>query len=211
MDNHHETTSPADPRIAFFDRLADEWDDSEHDSMETIGRIEQHTELLDLQSGHRLLEVGCGTGQLTGWLADRVRPGRIVAVDFSQKMLAKAASKGISADFRAADVCRDDLGHGEFDVALCFHSFPHFRDQSAALRNLARCLKSSGRLIVMHLRGRAAINTFHQGVGGVIATDLLPTDQQWGKWLNSAGLRLTKLIDEAELFFLRADVECGNR
>jgi ubiquinone/menaquinone biosynthesis C-methylase UbiE len=118
----------------------------------------------------------------------------------------KATSKGIVADFRVADVCRDNLGRVEFDVVLCFHSFLHFRDQPAALRNLARCLKSHGRLIVMHLHGRAGVNAFHQGVGGVIATDLLPTDNQWKKWLDLVGLRLTKIIDGPELFFLQADV-----
>ena len=198
-----------DPRIAFFDRLAAEWDVSEQDPGATIARLNELANYLDLRPGEDLLEVGFGTGQITGWLAERVLPGRVVGIDFSAKMLQVARSKGIAAEFRLADVCRDDLGRAEFDGALCFHSFPHFRDQSVALRNLARCLKPGGRLIVMHLRSRADVNAFHQSVGGVIATDLLPDDNQWERWLDMAGLKKQKMIDGPGLFFLRADL-CPN-
>lgn len=161
---------------------------------------------LDLRTGDCVLEVGCGTGQLTEWLVDRVRPGRVTALDFSPEMLRKAAAKGIDAAFRPADVCRDDLGRAEFDVALCFHSFPHFRDQPAALRNLARCLKPRGRLIVMHLHGRDEINAFHRGVGGEIGDDLLPRDAQWRDWLKAAGFDPPEISDGADGFFLQARI-----
>ncbi|MGW8258463.1 MAG: class I SAM-dependent DNA methyltransferase [Thermoguttaceae bacterium] len=199
-----QTKPFADPRIAFFDQLAQNWDDCEQNPQETIAAVNKHAELLDLSSGSSLLEVGCGTGQLTPWLADRIRPGRIKAVDFSPTMLQKAVAKGIAAEFRLADVCRDDLGQAEFDVALCFHSFPHFRNQPAALLNLARCLRPQGRLIVMHLHGSEGVNAFHRDVGGVIGEDLLPAKNQWQDWLDAAGLKIAKYIDEPQLFFLQA-------
>jgi ubiquinone/menaquinone biosynthesis C-methylase UbiE len=205
MQTDKTEVPPADPRIAFFDRLAATWDDEEQNPAETIRRLEGLHELLALRPGENLLEVGCGTGQLTGWLAERVQPGRVVAIDFSPEMIRKASCKG-GGEFRVADVCQDDLGQGEFDVALCFHSFPHFRDQPTALRNLASCLKTEGRLIVMHLRSRAEINAFHSRVGGVIGSDFLPADDHWERWLAEAGLRTVKIIDNQEIFFLRAGV-----
>jgi ubiquinone/menaquinone biosynthesis C-methylase UbiE len=202
----HEPPPPAsDPRVAFFDNLAATWDTAEQNPAETRRRLEELSELLALRSGEDLLEVGCGTGQLTGWLADRVCPGRVVAIDFSPEMIQRASPKG-GGEFRVADVCQDDLGRAEFDVALCFHSFPHFRDQPAALRNLARCLKTEGRLIVMHLHSRAEINAFHVSVGGVIGGDLLPPDDLWEGWLAEAGMRTVKIMDAPDLFFLQADV-----
>lgn len=204
MNAPRDSAAWADPRIAFFDRLADEWDVSEQDPRETIARLEELSGLLALRPGEDLLEVGFGTGQITGWLAERVRPGRVMGIDFSAKMRQIAQSKGIPAEFRLADVCCDELGREDFDVALCFHSFPHFRDQQAALRNLARCLKPGGRLIVLHLRSRAEVNAFHQGVGGSVATDLLPGDADWDAWLVAAGLAKAKLLDH-EFFFLQAE------
>lgn len=196
---------PRDDRIAFFDRLAAEWDASEQDPGATVARLDELADYLDLRPGEDLLEVGSGTGQITAWLADRVRPGRVVGIDFSPKMVELARSKGIAAEFRLADVCRDDLGQAEFDVALCFHSFPHFRDQPAALGNLARCLKPAGRLIVMHLRSRAEVNAFHRSVGGIVAADLLPSDSQWKTWLETVGLKEATIVDSQEVFFLRAN------
>lgn len=200
----HTNDAPAtDPRIAFFDRLASTWDAEEQNAAETIERLESLHGLLALRPGETVLEVGCGTGQLTRWLADRVCPGGVVAIDFSPEMIRKASSKG-GAEFRVANVCQDDLGRARFDVALCFHSFPHFHDQSAALRNLARCLKPLGRLIVLHLQNRTKINAFHQSVGGAVATDLLPADHQWEAWLGMAGLSKPTIIDGPDLFFLQA-------
>ncbi len=209
MNTSTSTPSDADARIAFFDRLAAGWDHSEQDPAETIRQMERRAGQLGLRAGDRLLEVGCGTGQLTAWLAERVRPGRVTAVDFSPEMLRKAAAKGIDAEFRAADACRDDLGQAEYDVALCFHSFPHFRDQPAALRNLARCLKSGGRLIVMHLNGRDEINEFHRGVGGEIGGDLLPDDDCWREWLAAAGFSPPEINDAADGFFLQSRRSAG--
>ncbi len=193
-----------DPRIHFFDRLADEWDVSEQSPEKMLAEVQRRAEWLNLRPGESVIEVGCGTGQLTGWLADLVRPGRVLGVDFSGEMLRKAAAKGIDAVFRLADACRDELGREEFDAAFCFHSFPHFRDQPAALRNLARCLKPRGRLIVMHLHGRAEMNAFHHKVGGVVGGDFLPDDAQWHDWLALAGFEPPTIEDGQGGFFLQA-------
>jgi len=196
--------SPADPRIGFFNRIAAEWDVSEQDPADTIRRLEAISDLLALCPGQDVLEVGCGTGQLTGWLADRVRPGRVVGIDFSPGMLEKARAKGPDAELRRADVCRDALTPAQFDLAFCFHSFPHFRDQARALENLAGALKSAGRLQVVHLNSRAEVNAFHDQVGGVIAGDHLPDQPTWDTLLARAGLRKTQWVDRRELFFLEA-------
>jgi SAM-dependent methyltransferase len=193
----------ADPRIAYFDALAAGWDDAAGGPA-AAGRLASHADLLGLRAGQRLLEVGCGTGKSTAWLAAQVAPGRVTAIDFAPQMLAKAAAKGIDADFAPLDACADDLGQRRYDVILCFHSFPHFRDQAAALRRFRRALRPAGRLIVMHLAGSQHINRFHAGLDGPVRRDALPVGDQWPPLLAEAGLRLTKIIDREDLFFLAA-------
>ena len=193
-----------DPRIGFFNRIAAEWDAAEQDPAETIRRLEAISDLLALRPGQQVLEVGCGTGQLTGWLADRVRPGAVVGVDFSPGMLQQARAKGLEAELRLADVCRDELGPAQFDLALCFHSFPHFRDQARAVENLAGVLQCGGRLLVVHLNSRAEVNAFHDQVGGAVAGDHLPDQPTWDTLLSPVGLRRTHWIDREGLFFLEA-------
>ena len=193
-----------DPRVAFFDRLSADWDNHGAGTDETVRRLEAVGGLLGLAPGQDLLEVGCGTGRLTAWLAQAVNPGRVTAVDFAPGMIAAASAKGIDATFLCADVCVDDLGDKCFDVAFCFHCFPHFRDRVAATQMLARCLKPAGRLIVMHLRGSAAVDAHHDRVGGAVAGDHLPAHGAWDDLLGPAGLVRTRLIDRDDLFFLAA-------
>jgi len=196
--------SSPDRRITFFDQLAERWDVVGQNPEETVRQVAQLASRLALSRGETVLEVGCGTGQLTGWLAEQVAPGRVLAIDFAPAMIAAARAKQIAAEFRTADICRDDLGEGFVDLALCFHSFPHFRDQATALQNMARTLKPTGRLIVLHLAGSAQINAFHDQVGGAVAGDHLPTQSQWPSLLQGAGLRATETVDREGLFFLKA-------
>jgi SAM-dependent methyltransferase len=84
-----------DPRIDFFDRLAPEWDNEHERLEETLRRLEALRPSLGLRAGQELLEVGCGTGQITDWLVRQVRPGRVTAIDFSDAMLAKARTRAL--------------------------------------------------------------------------------------------------------------------
>jgi len=119
-------------------------------------------------------------------------------------MLAVAQAKGIDADFACLDVCYDRLGSACYDVVLCLHSFPHFRNQPAALKNFAAALKPGGRLLVMHFAGSTQINEFHAGVDGPVRDDLLPQGHDWHALLAQAGLKQVQLIDREDLFFLEA-------
>lgn len=193
-----------DPRIGFFDNLAHQWDEEEPSAEEMTARLREQAELLALQAGDSLLEVGCGTGKTTAWLAHAVAPGRVTAVDFAPEMIARARAKQIDANFACLDVCTSDLGEALYDVILCFHSFPHFRDQAAALRNFVRALKPGGRLIVMHLAGSSHINEFHANLDGAVGGDVLPVEEEWTPLLAQAGLKQTNLIDREDLFFLEA-------
>ncbi len=205
MDSRDSRSSTmVDPRIAFFDDLAPRWDVTGPDPGSTLQRLVEHSELLGLRPGDALLEVGCGTGQITGWLAEQVAPGRVVGVDFAPAMLAQARQRGPGMEFQRADVCRDSLGDACFDVALCFHSFPHFRDPLAALKNLSRALRPGGRLLVMHLAGSAQINAFHSQVGGVVGGDRLPEADAWPLLLTGGGFEIEHQVDREDLFFLSA-------
>jgi ubiquinone/menaquinone biosynthesis C-methylase UbiE len=207
VKGEHVSSDSDDPRIGFFDDLAAGWDEEEPSAQEMTARLSEQADLLALQAGQSLLEVGCGTGKTTAWLAERVAPGCVTAVDFAPEMIAKAVAKHIDADFACVDVCSDDLGEAQYDVILCFHSFPHFRDQAAALKNFTKALKPGGRLIVMHLAGSDHINHFHASVEGVVRHDVLPVGEEWPPLLTQAGLRQTKLIDREDLFFLEAVAE----
>lgn len=151
-----------------------------------------------------VLEVGCGTGQITGWLASVARPGRVMAVDYSEAMLTKAHGKAIDAQFRKMDICRELPAASHFDVVFCFQCFPHLRDPVAALHAMAHGLNSAGHLIVLHLVGSQRLNAFHRHTGGEVMTDLLPAAEEWPVLLARAGFLLRDFEDKDDLFLLDA-------
>jgi ubiquinone/menaquinone biosynthesis C-methylase UbiE len=194
-----------DPRIDYFQTLAETWDAEEPSSETMTAGVAARAELLALSPGESLLEVGCGTGKLTGWLVEQVSPGRVTAVDFAPGMIGRARVKGLGADFQIGDLCRDPLPEQAYDVALCFHVFPHFRDQPGAARNLAAAVKPTGRLIVMHLASAERINAFHARLDGAVHGDVMPVArEEWGELLSPAGLVIEDYRNEEDLFFLRA-------
>ena len=196
----------ADPRIAFFDHHAPTWDQSGPDPAATLRRLRELNGRLGLRAGQNLWEIGCGTGQITGWLAGLVKPGKVMAADFSPAMLAQARARGVDAEFVLIDICHESPVDRQFDVVLCFHSFPHCRDPAAALRQIARHLKPSGQLLVLHLIGSAQLNAFHHQVGGPVGHDHLPPASHWPELLRPAGMQVTETVDREDLFLVRAEL-----
>jgi ubiquinone/menaquinone biosynthesis C-methylase UbiE len=195
---------PADPRIAFFDQLAPVWDTECSQPAAMFSRLEALDGELGLAPGLDLLEVGCGTGLISGWLAGRVHPGRVVAADFSAAMLDQARQRGHAAEYQQLDICAESPAPERFDRVLCFNAFPHFRDQPAALRQIRRLLKPGGSLTILHLAGSKQINAFHAGLREPVCHDRLPAECAWPVLLHQAGLELTRLTDREDLFLLQA-------
>ncbi len=196
--------SPPDPRIAFFDQHAPTWDTQGPDPAATLRRLRELDGRLGLRPGQDVLEVGCGTGQITGWLVDLVKPGRVVAADFSPAMLEQARARGWAAEFRHWDICVEQPVAERFDVVLCFHSFPHFRDPAGALRQMARLLKPGGELVVMHLAGQLPVRLSPGGGGGGGGGVRLPPAAEWPALLQPAGLCLISADDRDDLFLVKA-------
>lgn len=199
-----ESDAQPDPRIAFFDQHAPTWDTDGPPIDQTLHRLDTLRGQLPLRSGNDVLEVGCGTGQVTRWIIDQVKPGSVTAVDFSPAMLAQAQARGGAASYLCRDVCVESLGEAAFDLIFCMHSFPHYRNPAAALENFARALRPGGTLLVLHLDSWQNINAFHDHIGAPVQGDHLPTPDEWPDLLRTADLSLAAVRDEPDLFLLTA-------
>jgi SAM-dependent methyltransferase len=98
------------------------------------------------------VEVGCGPGRMTGALAARF--GRVVAVDVSPEMLARARAvvAAENVQFRAVSGERlDTVEDGCADVAVCYLVLQHLpsrRVVASYLRELGRVLGPRGEAFV---------------------------------------------------------------
>ncbi|MGW5194450.1 class I SAM-dependent methyltransferase [Kribbella sp. NPDC004138] len=108
-----------------------------------------------VQSGDRVLDVGCGGGQTTREAAADARPGRVVGVDVSERMLAHArrhTSEG-HVSYLLADAATYDFGPAAFEVGISRFGVMFFDDPVRAFTNLRRACE---RLVVMVWQPRAA-------------------------------------------------------
>jgi ubiquinone/menaquinone biosynthesis C-methylase UbiE len=94
----------------------------------------------------RVLEVGCGWGELAEWLA-RETDAQVVAIDLSPRMVELARERGVDA--RVADVQELPFADGEFDVAVAAWMLYHVPDLARAIAELARVLRPGGRLVAV--------------------------------------------------------------
>ncbi len=92
-----------------------------------------------------VLEIGCGTGKNTVWLAERAK--RLVGADFSAEMLAKAREK-ISAEnveFKQFDLRKHwEFSENEFDLITCSLALEHIEDIDFIFRQAGKTLRAGG-------------------------------------------------------------------
>ncbi len=110
--------------------------------------------LLNAQPGERILDVGCGTGQLTSEITHF--GADVVGIDSSPDMIATARKNFPQLRFEVADVT-DLLFADEFDVVISNAALHWVRDQRAAIASIARALKRGGRL-VFEMGGRGNLH-----------------------------------------------------
>jgi len=105
-------------------------------------------ERLGLEEGARVLDVGCGTGRLARWIAERVGPtGSVVGIDPLEDWISVARSHASAVQFEVGRA--EDLGAFEdasFDL-VCLSSVLHWvADKARALAEIRRVLRPGGRV-----------------------------------------------------------------
>ncbi|HET6576056.1 MAG TPA: class I SAM-dependent methyltransferase [Fimbriiglobus sp.] len=102
----------------------------------------------------RALEIGCGRGGFTYWLAAQSpRPTEIVAADFSPAAVELAeresSARGVvGVRWVQADIQAIPFDDSSFDTVFSFETIEHVPDPPRAVRELARVLRPGGRLFL---------------------------------------------------------------
>jgi ubiquinone/menaquinone biosynthesis C-methylase UbiE len=134
-----------------FDRSAAGYDSSRISRWQRYfqQKVLDHIHLEDPIS---VLDVGCGTGWFAVQLHTRLPNSTICGIDISAQMIHLARQKSSSlpnVHFKVGDAQKIDYPSETFDYITCIHSFRHYSDPSAALREFYRVLKREGTLLLL--------------------------------------------------------------
>jgi SAM-dependent methyltransferase len=152
--------------------------------MESLSRVDAHATVLD---------VPCGAGVALRALGETL-PGRYVAVDISETMLARferrAAKRMLPVETIQADMRALPLQSGIVDLCLSFSGLHMVVDPEAALAEMIRCLKPGGTLtgatFVAEGGRRQRVSLRYAGRGG--ACGLPPAVADLRRWLHDLGI-----------------------
>ena len=96
-----------------------------------------------------VLDLGCGTGQLTLRLTERFPAAHVIGIDYSAGMLGEAALRvGARARLVQADAHELPLRTASVDVVVCTESFHWYRDQAHVVAGLAALMRPEGQLLI---------------------------------------------------------------
>jgi demethylmenaquinone methyltransferase / 2-methoxy-6-polyprenyl-1,4-benzoquinol methylase len=136
---------------AMFDRIAPVYDTMNH--VMTAGldrRWRRETAEAVVQSGDRVLDACCGTGDLA-LACVRAGAGSVVGLDFSQRMIERARRKSEAVAWVEGDVLSLPFDDGDFDAVTVGFGVRNVADLAGALREFARVLVRGGHLGVLEI------------------------------------------------------------
>ncbi|WP_372574392.1 class I SAM-dependent methyltransferase [Ruegeria jejuensis] len=105
-----------------------------------------------LQPGERVIDIGCGTGASLLAAAELVGPtGDVLGLDIAKPFLERAAARAVQAGLANVSVREGDAQVAPFDgpsrdVMISRFGMMFFADPQAAFANLARALRTGGRM-----------------------------------------------------------------
>ena len=156
--------------------------------------------MLDPQPGERILDLGCGDGRLSEFLAGS--GCRLVAVDSSAEQVCAARGRGLDA--RLIDAARLRFGE-EFDAVFSNAALHWIRPPEAVARGVFAALRPGGRF-VGELGGRGNIDSIRGALAAALPAHGLdfddldpwyfPDEMKYSRLLQAAGFA----VDRMELF-----------
>ena len=95
------------------------------------------------QNPARILDLACGSGDVTAMLRQALPQAQVVGLDFSRPLLNRAKTRGLK-DLVEADALKLPFPDGSLDAVTIAFGLRNFTDRPAGLREIARVLKPSG-------------------------------------------------------------------
>ena len=108
------------------------------------------SERAQLEDGMQILELGCGWGSLTLWMAERYPKSRVMAVSNSRPQAEFINARCAERNLSNVTVMTEDMNRfsidRQFDRIVSVEMFEHMRNWPLLLRNISHWLSPEGKL-----------------------------------------------------------------
>lgn len=164
---------------------------------------------IKIEGDERVLDIGCGDGKVTAYIASLLPRGSVLGIDNSLDMIRFAQSRFLQSawpnlSFRYGDA-RDLHYSDEFDLVVSFAALHWILDHRPVLEGIKRCLKPGGRLFAQ-FGGRGNAGEFFRIIDKRISEGewaqyfrdfSFPygffAAEEYKDWLNRAGLKARRV------------------
>ena len=185
-----------------YDHKADIYDAGYREDQPNHHRLSIVKQIIEKYEPVRVLDAGCGTGQILKVLAEQGVD--CLGIDISAKMLAKARSRLDDAGFTKIPLMEaslDDLtalADNEFDAVFAISVFPYLEEEieKVCFKEIRRVLKPCGLLVASYQNEIFDLFTFNRYTTRFFERNILPliSDGRPGTDLSTSMEKLASLI-----------------
>ena len=131
------------------------WDDDTHDITQAESQALQLTcQHADIRDGHKILELGCGWGSLTLWLAEKFPSSHVTAISNSSSQRSYILKKINELGLTNVEVLTKDINNftptTNFDRIVSVEMFEHLRNYNEIFSRISQWLNKEGKFF-MHI------------------------------------------------------------
>ncbi len=146
--------------------------------------------ILEKYPDSRILEIGCGTGQLIHEISEVHKNVDYLGIDVAENMveIARSNNDGPRMEFKVCPV-EDFTEEGQYDIIYCTHAFPYFPDKAAVVKKMAALCKKGGTVVIA--------NSSTNNLKDLLINFFLKATTSEAKYLSIK--KMKKLFAEAEL------------
>ncbi|MFO8110318.1 MAG: methyltransferase domain-containing protein [Thermoplasmata archaeon] len=112
-------------------------------------------DMLNLQGGELVLDVGTGSGYILPEIVDRLEDGHVVGTDISKGMLRRAKKRAVRENVdHKVSIVKDDIEDSKFpadhfDRIITTFTFTTVPDPTKAIKECKRILKEDGYMVIL--------------------------------------------------------------
>ncbi|HOT21574.1 MAG TPA: methyltransferase domain-containing protein [Sedimentibacter sp.] len=113
--------------------------------------------------GIKVLDLGCGTGELIFELTNKFNNLEVTGIDFSEKMIEISKKRNPSAKHLQMDASELYILDSKYDIIVCTHSMPYYKEPKNVFKHLNNLLSDEGKLLIGFASGDSIYDKFILG------------------------------------------------